>query len=130
MIATLVLLLAAQSSGVPTPPAAAGPAVQPARARANLASYVVVDDYPSSALERGEQGTVRFSLEIGADGRVTGCSVTGTSGSSALDSATCRIMQSRARFTPAIDARSQPVPDSIRSSITWRIPAPPASTSP
>jgi len=56
-----------------------------------------------------------------ADGRVTGCTVTGSSGSAALDNATCRIMRSRARFSPARDSNGQPTTDSYAASITWRI---------
>jgi protein TonB len=131
MIVALALALAVQAAAVPpegatsVTGASTDPAVQRARARFNLASYVHAEDYPSSALKRGEEATVRFTLDIGADGRVTGCRVTQASGSSALDSATCRIMVSRARFTPAVDARGLPVPDSMSSSLTWRIRRPP-----
>jgi len=92
--------------------AAGGNIAVSAGARANLASYVTDSDYPASAVERGEQGTVRFTLAIGADGRVTGCTVTGSSGSAVLDSTTCRIMRSRARFTPARDSNGNPTADS------------------
>src|ERR687891_509395 len=50
----------------PPPPAQT---VEPARARANLATYISNDDYPASALSREEQGTTRFRLTIGTDGR-------------------------------------------------------------
>ena len=95
--------------------------VEPARARANLSSYVSNDDYPASALSRNEEGTTGFTLTVGGDGRVTNCSVTSSSGSSALDSATCRIMRSRARFTPARDSNGNPTTDSVSARITWRI---------
>ena len=105
-----------------------GSPIEPARARANLASYVSNDDYPLSSVKAGEQGTVRFRLAVGPDGRVTNCEVTGSSGSSALDNTTCRLMRSRARFTPGRDRDGNPTADSFSSSITWRIaePAPPA----
>jgi periplasmic protein TonB len=107
----------------PAPPAPPPPpvTVEPARARANLASYVSNDDYPASALRNEEQGTTGFRLTIGPDGRVTNCVVTSSSGSSALDSATCRLMRSRARFTPARDNHGNPTTDSHSSRITWRI---------
>lgn len=108
----------------------AGPPVQGARSLANLASYISVEDYPDSARELGEQGTVRFALDVGAHGRPTSCRITGSSGSQALDSATCRIMVSRARFAPAIDAQGHPMPDTFRSSITWRGPERPPSPLP
>src|SRR4051812_48331893 len=60
-----------------TPPPARK--VEPARARANLASYVSDADYPGSAIRSEEQGTTRFRLGVGADGKVTECIVTGSS---------------------------------------------------
>ena len=61
---------------------------------------------------------------IGTDGRVTACSVTSSSGSSALDDATCRIMRSRARFTPARDdQRQSDQRTAISGRIRWVLPA-------
>jgi periplasmic protein TonB len=105
----------------PPPPPPPPRTVEPARARTNLASYVSNDDYPASALRNEEEGTTRFRLTVGSNGRVTDCSVTSSSGSAALDSATCRIMRARARFTPARDNQGNPTTDSYSSSITWRI---------
>lgn len=96
--------------------------VKPARARANLASYVSDEDYPNSAVRNEEQGTTRFRLGVGPDGRVSECSVIGSSGSSALDSATCRLMKQRARFTPARNSAGDPTSDSVTSAIRWVLP--------
>jgi protein TonB len=96
--------------------------VEPARAKANLGSYVSDDDYPTSAIRAEEQGTTRFRLTIGSDGRVTNCIVTGSSGSTALDSTTCRLMQRRARFTPARDSSGAPAGDVVSNSIRWVLP--------
>jgi protein TonB len=105
------------------PPVRAEPRkVEPARARANLASYVSDEDYPTSAVRSEEQGTTRFRLAVGPDGRVADCTVTGSSGSSALDSATCRLMKSRARFTPARDSDGKATSDSVASTIRWVLP--------
>jgi protein TonB len=104
----------------PAPPAAKK--VAPARARANLASYVSDEDYPSSAVRNEEQGTTRFRLGVGPDGKVAECTVTGSSGSSALDSATCRLMKQRARFTPARNSDGQATSDSVASAIRWVLP--------
>ena len=114
MIETLLLVVAVQLAEAPLPDTRA-------RARANLASYVVGNDYPRSAWQAGEQGTVRFRLEVGPDGRVANCQVTGSSGSVALDEATCQIMRSRARFTPARDGKGNATADVFSSSITWRV---------
>jgi protein TonB len=107
----------------PPPPPPPAQKVEPARARANLASYVSDADYPDSAIRAEESGTTGFRLEIGANGRVSNCTITSSSGSSALDNATCRIMRSRARFTPAQDSNGQPTTDTTSARITWRLPA-------
>lgn len=96
--------------------------VKPARAKANLASYVSDEDYPPNAVRNEEQGTTRFRLGVGPNGQVTQCSVLGSSGSPALDSATCRLMKQRARFTPARNSAGQPTSDSVTSAIRWVLP--------
>jgi len=106
----------------PPPPPPPAPKVEPARAKANLASYVSDEDYPDSAERNKEQGTTAFTLDVGSDGRVTGCSITGSSGSSTLDAATCRLMRSRARFTPAHDSNGNAVGDRVSSRIRWVLP--------
>jgi protein TonB len=107
----------------PPPPAPPVRRIEPAKARANLASYVSNDDYPDSAIRNEEQGTTGFRLDVGPDGRVTNCSVTSSSGSSSLDSTTCRLMRSRARFTPATDSSGARTTDSVSGRIRWVLPA-------
>lgn len=107
------------SAGSASPGATGGAA----RARANLPALFSDEDYPASAIRAGEQGAVRFRLEVGPEGRVTGCTITASSGSSALDSTTCRILRSRARFTPARDASGRAIADSVEGAIEWRLPA-------
>ena len=94
----------------------------PARARANLDSYVSNDDYPDAAIRAAEQGTVAFALIVGPDGRVTRCSIVQSSGHDSLDQATCTIMQGRARFEPARDSEGRPVADTVSSRIRWVLP--------
>lgn len=91
--------------------------------RAPLARYVSArHDYPAAALRDRAEGRVGFALAIDANGRVIGCRITASSGSAALDSTTCRIMRSRARYTPARDARGVPVPDADVGAIDWTLP--------
>jgi protein TonB len=96
--------------------------IEPARAKANLASYVSDADYPSTAIRNEEQGTTRFRLVVAADGHVTDCTVTGSSGSAALDATTCRLMKSRARFSPARDSDGRPTGDTVANAIRWVLP--------
>jgi TonB family protein len=82
-------------------------------------------DYPAAALRSGAQGTVAVALTITAGGRVGGCAVTGSSGSEALDSATCRILASRARFTPARSGDGTAVDSAMVARVRWATPPPP-----
>ncbi len=99
------------------------PATGPARAKSSLAAYVMDDDYPIDALRNNEQGTVAFALDVSPQGRVTGCTITQSSGSASLDAATCRIMRSRAAFQPARDDSGRAASDRVTSRIRWVIPA-------
>jgi TonB family protein len=115
---------------VPAPPAPPPPppplpmrVVPPQRARANLGAYFSADDYPAAALRANEQGTTGFRLNIGTNGRITGCQVTASSGSATLDQATCRILRSRARYVPARDSYGAPATGSDSGRVSWRLPA-------
>lgn len=108
----------------PAPPAPPPPVKREgARAKGSLVGLFSSDDYPNSALSANEQGTTAVRLTIGTDGRVAGCDITSSSGSSALDSATCTILRRRARFTPAVDSNGAPTTDTYAQRITWRVPA-------
>ena len=133
VISAFVLLVAAQaaaaapSANVPAPrtvvpvaPPAAGERIS-ARARTNLASYVSTDDYPDEAMFNDEEGTTGFRLNIATDGSVSECKVISSSGSPSLDDATCAIMRSRARFSPARAADGSPITDTVVARVTWRI---------
>ena len=79
-------------------------------------------DYPSSALRREEQGTVSMRITVGANGRVEACTVTGSSGSSALDDAACRGMQRYARYNPALNDAGNPISSTTSQSIRYVLP--------
>lgn len=115
--------IAAPPAPVPAPPPPPPRVVPPQRARANLNSYFSADDYPAAALRGNDQGTTSFRLTIGPNGRVTDCAVTGSSGSAALDQATCRILRSRARYTPARDSSGNPSSGTDSGRVTWRLPS-------
>ena len=103
-------------------PAQAADAPEAARVQANLASYVSDGDYPAEAIRAGEQGTVRFRLDVGENGRVSACTITESSGSASLDGTTCRILTERARFLPARDSEGKPTTDSVHAAIRWVLP--------
>jgi protein TonB len=107
----------------PPPPPPPPRKVQPARAKANLVSLFSDEDYPASAVRSGEAGATGFRLDVGTNGRVANCTVTSSSGSSALDSTTCRLLKSRARFSPATDSTGAATTDTVTGRIVWRLPA-------
>ena len=112
----------------PAPPAPPAPPPPPrisqaAKSTGNLNALFSTDDYPQSALRNGDQGTTAVSLTVGANGRVTGCNVTSSSGSGSLDSTTCSVLTRRARFTPAKDQNGQPISDTQSARIKWVVPA-------
>jgi TonB family protein len=106
---------------IAAPAATPGLPAEPARAKVNLASLISNEDYPASALRAEEQGVTGFRLEVGANGRVTACTITSSSGSAALDAATCRLLTARARFTPARDSSGAPTTDTVSARYVWRI---------
>jgi protein TonB len=106
---------------IPSRGAVPGPIRAHAAPRTPLQSLVTMDDYPAAALRGRDQGTARFMLTVDPVGRVAGCVILVSSGSAGLDSATCRLMRARARFTPARDANGQPVEDRYWDQIAWRL---------
>jgi len=66
--------------------------------RSNPATWLSDADYPSRAQREERSGTVRYALDVGATGIVTGCQITKSSGYADLDEATCRLLPRRARF--------------------------------
>ncbi len=73
-------------------------------------------DYPRDASRERAGGEVEVRFTIEADGRVTGCRVTRSSGNAALDRRTCELIEARFRFRPATNAAG----DAIASPYGWR----------
>lgn len=91
-------------------------------AKGDLRALFSADDYPVEAQRSGEEGTVRAELTIDERGQVSRCTIMAGSGHSALDEATCRILQRRARFTPARDVNGDVVVDTlVAPPVVWRL---------
>ncbi len=111
----------------PAPPAP--PPAPPAPSKARGASpdnqgrwaRQIQDNYPRSAERAGEEGSVGVRVTIGADGRVSNCTVTSSSGSSALDSGACDGMRRYARFNPALDRAGNPITDTYSTRIVYQL---------
>jgi protein TonB len=106
------------------PPAPPPPRFTPkgAQPRGNPGSWATTDDYPSRALREEKEGVTRFTVQVSPEGRVTSCTVTGSSGTPELDDAACRAISRRARFTPATNGEGQPVAGTYSNSVRWQIP--------
>jgi len=103
----------------PPPPPPQRPKPVP---RGRSGSWATNDDYPARALREEAQGTTRFTLTVGPDGRASDCQVTGSSGNSSLDETTCRLMRQRSRFDPALDSNGKPTTGTWSNSVRWEIP--------
>lgn len=90
--------------------------------RGNPGGWITDNDYRASWINRGYTGVAGFALNIDAGGRVSDCRITSSTGHSALDEATCRLLERRARFTPAKDSSGANVAGTYRSSVNWKIP--------
>jgi len=109
--------------GIPGPTASAS-AFDPvgARPRGNPGRWVSDIDYRPRWIREDMAGSARFTLSIDAAGKVTGCTVTRSTGHGALDAATCELVTKRARFEPARDSAGKPSAGSYTGTITWKIP--------
>jgi protein TonB len=85
--------------------------------------WVTPADYPTMDLRLGHAGRVGFTLDVGANGKVTSCTVTASSGFPGLDQAACQLLTRRARFQPGADAAGQPAPGTYAGAVRWEIPA-------
>ena len=104
----------------PPPPAASKARGAKPKGQGSWAARIQ-DNYPSAALRKEIEGTVGVRVTVGPDGRVSGCTVSGSSGSGDLDSAACDGMTRYARFEPALDAGGSPTSGSFSTRIVYKI---------
>ncbi|MCE2843176.1 MAG: energy transducer TonB [Novosphingobium sp.] len=106
----------------PTPSPGPSFATKAARPKGNPGLWVTTNDYPQSAIRSEAEGVVKFRLSVGTNGRVTGCEVTGSSGTEALDQAACAKLMLRGRFEPASDSTGALVAGSYTGAVRWQLP--------
>jgi len=110
-------------------PPAAPPAPPPAPSKARGATpdgqgrwaARIQENYPARAIRDEVEGRVGVRVTIGANGRVSACSVTGSSGSSVLDEAACDGMTRYARYNPALDDAGNPTTGSASTTIVYQL---------
>lgn len=109
--------------GIPTPTPTALP-FKPVGAapRGNPGNWVTNDDYRPRWIRENLTGSARFTLAIDANGKVTNCTITRSTGHAELDAATCQLVTRRARFEAARDGNGKPVAGTYSNSVSWNIP--------
>lgn len=105
-----------------TPGLGSGVAPVTATPRGEPGRWITDNDYRPRWVREEMSGRAGFALEINAEGRVSQCTITRSTGHAALDEATCRLLERRARFNPAQDSAGNPVAGSYTSSVNWQIP--------
>lgn len=78
-------------------------------------------DYPSDAVRRGEQGSVRFVVIVDETGKVVECRQSDATVLDRLESGACKGME-RATFEPALDADGQPMRSYYATKIRYVLP--------
>jgi periplasmic protein TonB len=84
-----------------------------------IAGEITPRDYPRHLGNAGIGGRVGLLFTVGANGRVTRCAVTRSSGIPELDALTCRLIQQRFRYRPSTDRYGRPVSDEVEGEHVW-----------
>lgn len=78
-------------------------------------------DYPRDLFAARVQGRVGVLYVVSPEGRVTDCEIEHSSGSAALDDATCDLIIQRFRFRPSLDGQGRPVESLVEENHSWVI---------
>lgn len=95
---------------------------QPARAVKPLVSLFSADDYPATAIWKGQGGTTRFVLLVDEKGEAADCSTVQTSGIASLDWQVCATVLLRGKFAPAIGRDGKSAKGAIGTTVRWVAP--------
>lgn len=112
------LLLASWLASLAPPGTPSGDGTPPRLRSGSIAN----GDYPSAAIRAREQGSVRIILNVAPYGGVTNCRVDRSSGSVALDVATCQLATQRFKFDPGRNAGGQAVASTYAQTVRWVLP--------
>jgi TonB family protein len=116
------LLLGFLSSLLATANVAASASAPADSTRPSANAEFLAKNYPPESLQRGEQGRVGFQLTFEADGSLTGCAITHSSGVPTLDNGTCDMLALSARIEPARDAEGRRVRTVRTGYVDWKLP--------
>jgi TonB family protein len=119
MTSALFLVLAAAALGT----TGSAPPLDNGGARPSANAEFLAKNYPPESLQRGEQGRVGFQLTFAADGSLTGCAITQSSGFATLDNGTCDMLARSAKIEPARDSDGRRVSAVRTGYIDWKLPS-------
>jgi protein TonB len=105
---------------VVAPPPPPPPPPPPTPPTATTSHAVTADDYPPVSIRLQEQGKVAIKYTISADGVVSECAVTGSSGKPRLDDAACTMVKKRWKFKPATQ-EGKPVEVSLIAEVIFAL---------
>ncbi len=92
-------------------------------------AWITNTDYPLASWRNGEEGKVQYDLAVDAAGKVTGCTITYSNASPALETETCRLLLERASFEPAVGADGKPMASVHAGETDWERRGPEYSSS-
>ncbi|MEQ1498447.1 MAG: energy transducer TonB [Novosphingobium sp.] len=90
-----------------------------AQPASNPGTWFRSGDFPEKALHRGQNGIVRFRLDVAPSGAVTGCRILFRTNPDEFADLSCKLLMVRAQMKPALDAAGQPVKSYYISRINW-----------
>ncbi len=112
-----------QTAAPPPPPPPPAPSKAKGATPKGQGSWAgrIQANYPTRAAREEREGRVGVRVSINAEGRVSSCTVTSSSGSPDLDEAACEGMTRYARFNPALDDAGNPTSGSYSTAIVYRL---------
>jgi periplasmic protein TonB len=88
---------------------------------ARLIRNLTRSDYRSVAAGRLPSGRAMVSLSVQPNGLPSGCRILRSSGDSVVDGGLCPLIESRLRFSPALDDHGRPIAYRLQYVATWAL---------
>ena len=111
-------VLAPVAAPVAPPPPRASKARRASAKNQSAWQADIQENLTSDAVREGS-GTVGMTITIGADGRVSDCTPSHSSGKPGLDRSACAGMKRFARYTPALDDDGNPISSTTTQTIRF-----------
>jgi TonB family protein len=75
----------------------------------NDVARVFLHEYPRRMVLQSQEAVLRVRLMVSPEGRVTGCHMQQRIGREAFEQSACEMLQTQARYQPALDAHGAPI---------------------